>query len=251
MELTLWSESELQVVPARVSFPGFGAFRSQAQEVADYISSIVLTEENLKEVKKDLAAARRVVNGLNDQRIAIKKAILEEYTAFEEQIKELSGIVHDAEDDLRKKVNALEELERDQKRDALREIYQKRIWQYTFGELVPDGFDRWLKPQHLNKSTSVNQAERDMVSWMEEMQEDVDAMVALGRDYLGEFLICGDATMAIRNMDARKKAAEAAERVIDEEDMPVKRATFIITGDKDIDMTVLLLKKYNINFERK
>ena len=81
MEFEVWDTSKPDVTfePAKITFPALGFYMEQAEKIADYINSIEVTEDNIKDVKKDLAAARKVTKALSDRRIAIKKEIMSNY----------------------------------------------------------------------------------------------------------------------------------------------------------------------------
>ena len=252
MEMAIWNdETSLHIVPASVSFSTFPQYRQAAQDVASYIKSLTLTEDNVKDVKLTLADARKVTDALNRRRIDIKKEILAEYTEFESQIKELTGIIDEADAELRKKLKLMEEAERDAKRDELYDIWNKRINMYTFPDVIPDPFNLWLKPKMLNKSTTIKAAERDMTAWMEVTQADIDAMQTLGSEYLEAYLAVFDISRAVEIVKQRAEVKERVARMVqDTEDPDEVTATFTIKGKQNIRMVELLLESNEIDFER-
>lgn len=251
-ELTPKKNDVIYEVP-QISFPAYETYKAAATEVANYIADMPVSQDNIKGVKKTLASARKVSDGLNRQRIDLKKEILKNYTIFEGQVKEITGIIDTADAELRTKVRALDELERQAKRDQLREIWDKRISQY--GEIeqwMPDAFDIWLQPQHLNKTTSIKSAEEDMRGWIENTYQDILTAADMGEDYIFEYLQCHSLRDAIRRVKDRKEFIDS----IDDMDEFLKEvnedpmATFVVFGSKDIALAERLLNENDINYKK-
>ena len=157
----------------QISFPNYEEVIQWAKEVAETLNNTELREDNVKDVKASLAAARKVVDGINARRIEVKKALLTPYDTLEAQVKVITNIINEADGVLRDKVRAMEEAERDAKRETLKGIWDLRIPLYTFTDYIPDPFDRWVTPQHLNKTTSIKKCEDDMTAWMEQREQDI------------------------------------------------------------------------------
>ena len=251
----LWDPSQPDVTcnKALVKFPAFEHYKQQAQQIAGYINSIVLTDDNVKDVKKDLAAARKITDGLDKKRIQIKNAILEEYVGFESQVKELQGIIKEAESTLRTKVREMEEEERQAKKVQIREIWDKRYPLYEISQyLTPDdAFRSWITPQHLNKSTSIKSVENEMVEWLEATDKDVSTVKSMGDDYLIEYIGRLNLPDAISAVNLRNEIKMEIEQGEYEEITSETTATFIITGDKNIKLTELLLKDNDIEYRKR
>ena len=249
MEFEVWDPSKPDVTfkPADVSFPAFEFYRQQAVEIADYIRKIEVTESNVKDVKKELAQARKITDELSKRRIAIKKEILISFDSFEEKVKELGGVISEAEGELRSKVHELEEAEREAKKNQIRDLWDKRAAQYQITDMIPGAFDRWLIPQYLNKTVSMKNVEKEMVDWLENTEGDIETLRAMGEEYLVEYLGTLDLKQAISEVNRRNEIRESINDTEDEEET----ATFIVAGTKDIKMTELLLKENNISYLRR
>lgn len=254
-EIKAFSEHDVTFTSAMVNFNEFEYYKAQCEKVAEYISSLVLTDDNVKDVKKDLAAARKITDALNSKRIEVKKIILTDYMTFEAQVKELQNIIKGAEDSLRSKVRELEEEERSQKKEQIKAIWGKRwqmcgLSQYLDCDKVFEEY--WLKPQHLNKSTSIKAVEKDMTAWMDSTDKDLETVESMDDEYLVEYLSCLDLAESIKAINFRKGIKAEVERVSGVDDMEAEvTAAFIITGDKDIKLTELLLKENEIDYIRR
>lgn len=246
----LKKEPDVTFQPATVGFPSYEKYKAQAAAVAEYIGSIEVTPDNVKEVKKTLAQARKITDGLNRKRIDIKKEVLKDYTVFEAQVKELSRIVDDADGKVRAMVKQLEEAEREQKKEQLRAIWDKRVAMYEdVSSLLKSPFEAWLRPQHLNKAISLSGAEKDMTEWLEKKSSEIATMRSMGEAYLTGYIRTGDTVSAIREVqetDSIKETIRAAPEESEEQ-----TAVFIIKGAQQITLTELLLKTNSIEYQRR
>lgn len=236
---------EITYAPASITFNEFGTYKRKAMEVASYINSITLTEDNVKEVKSTLADARKLVNALEDRRKAIKKEVMAPYKTFEEQVKEITGIIDEADAALRSQVRALEEKEREEKKDRLIQLWDLRIMHYSFNRFVPDAFERWLEPKHLNKSTSLRMCEDDMTEFMEKIEKDVSTIMYMedSSDIMEAYSRTLDMASAIEEVRRQKEYKAKAFEQVD-------TATFVITGKANITLTEKLLEENGIEYRR-
>lgn len=233
----------------KIQFPAYEEYKEKAQIVANYISSMTVTPETVKDVKKDLAKARKLVDRLTQSRIDMKKDILSGFNVYESQVKEITGIVDAADKELRGKVKELEEVDRQKKQQEIRELWNKRIQPYKETiDLLPDAFDKWITPGHLNKSTSMKSIEADMAAWIDKTIKEINTVSDMGKDYLIEYITTYDITKAINNVRERALLLETIKNT-EESKEPV--SYFIVTGTKDISLTERLLKENEINFKRK
>ena len=235
---------------AKVTFDSFPEYKAKCLLIAEHIRNTEVTEDNLPEVKKELAAARKITDALNSRKVQIKKIILTDYTAFESQVKELKGIIDEADGELRGKVNALEEQARDQKKEEIRQVFLKRIGQYTIGTLIPDAFDRWWHEDLSNKSKSMKAVEADMVDWLEGTEKDIATLKGMDKEILVEYLDSMDLAAAIQTVNARNARRHAVEAAPDDTVPEEQVAVFRVYGQKDIALAEMLLKDNNINYRK-
>ena len=168
---------QIVIVQGSIHFNEYEIIKRQAQELAEQIEKVEVNEDNIKQSKKLLAAVNKRLKELEEQRIIVKKTMLEPYKVFEEQVKEIVQIVKIADDQVRKQVKYLEDFDRLQKEEALKGIFQQRIKLYAFHNLV--GFYDFLKPEHLNKTASINAAEKEMVQFLEKIEADLKTIKSM------------------------------------------------------------------------
>lgn len=234
----------------QVNFPAYEEYKEKAAAVAEYIFAMEPTEENIKETKATLAKARKLTDRLNRARIDMKKEILKNYTVFESQVKEIVGIIDDADKEIRAKVKDMEEAERQRKKEELRELFLKRVPAYDYDLLeavLPNAFDRWLTPKHLNKSASMKSVEADMTAWIQKTMSDINAAKEMGDDYVEAYAWTGDLAKAIAEVHRREDALDAIHGLKDpDEEEPSQ--TFVVYGWDNISKTEDLLRRNEIKF---
>lgn len=243
---------KIEVVPAKVVFHDFNRLKDEANQVAEVLNNIIETdsvnEENVKEVKKGLAAVNKSMAKLDRERIDTKNYILEEYNIFAEQVKEIQTIVKNADTVVRNVVKSMEEQQREAKKVEIEKLYDERVEQYDFARMV--SFDRFLQPAHLNKTTSMTKVEREMVEFLEKVENEITYIMDLENkdDVLTEYLNCLDMIKSIQTVDAREKEkerlAKLREEIVEESDFLVEETTYytiVIENEKDFKLAKALL----------
>lgn len=234
----------------QVNFPAYEEYKEKAYAVAEYIYNMEATEENIKETKKTLAKARKLTDRLNQARVNMKKEILKNYNVFEGQVKEIIGIIDDADKEVRAKVKDMEEAERQRKKEAIHELWLKRIPAYDYDLLntvLPNAFDRWLTPKHLNKGTSMKSIETEMTAWIQKTLTDIYTLKDMGDDYLEAYSYTGDMAAAIKQVRQREDFLDTMHGLKDE-DVEEPSQTFIVYGWDNISKAEDLLRRNEIKF---
>ena len=232
--------------PAQIMFPAYEFYKGQAEQIAEYVSKIEPTEANVKEVKKTLAQSRKLVKALSDRRIQIKRDLLADFSEFEAQVKEISGIVDAADATVRDKVRALEEAEREQKRLAILDLWNKRVGGYRICDLVPDLFDTWLQPRFLNSSTTMKTVETEMTEFLEQTEQAMNALDNFDEEYRVEYLGTLNLAEAIEAVRRREEVRDLVRGEPEEE--TEETATFIIKGKKNIKLAEIVLSENEIDY---
>ena len=243
-------ETNVEVKPATVLFPAYGAFVEAAKGVADYINTVQLTEDNVKEVKKILAESRKISDRMNDQRKQVKNQILADYETFAEQVKEITGIIEGAEKVLRSKVTEMENLERSKKKETVTELFDKRSTFYQISTLLPDnGFSFWWQESFANKTKSMKEIESEIVSFFERTESEINGLKVLNGACLVEYLSNGlNLAEAIATVEKRFEMERKMKFEEENNKDYVPSIAFVVTGAKDITLTEMLLKQNGISF---
>jgi hypothetical protein len=240
----------IQVKQGSVVFGSYQEVKRQALTLADNIKRFEVTEDNVKISKKLLAEVNKRVKALEDKRIAIKKEMLEPYQTFEEQVKEIVGIVKDADQLIRDQVKHLDEHERLQKERELQELWERRVQHYSFKDFVP--FLDFAEPKHLNKSTTIQAVEKEMVQFLEKVESDMKVIYEMDHvdDHINAYLNTydlGQAMTIVKNHQERKAQIEQA-RPKPSENVAQKLFHIILTDQKDLKMVQMFMDQNDIKY---
>jgi len=224
----------------------------QAIKLAESIAAVEVNDENIRASKKLLAAVNRSVNELEDRRKKIKRLMLEPYTIFEAQVKEIVGIVKDADEIVREQVKKLEEFERMAKRDTIIEIFEKRIVHYSFRNLF--SFKDFLKPKHLNKTTSIESVENEMIDFLETLAKDLKVIETMpdSEDILNLYIDVKDlaAALTLHNQKQARKQQIEASKVMTK---PADKIAFLISihaaNQKELKLLEMLLQENGFEYK--
>lgn len=83
---------QVQQTPGEIKW-NFEDLKNELAEQMEVYKSIVYTDENIGDAKKDLAALRKMDKSVDERRIEIKNKCLEPYKLIEEQAKELKELI--------------------------------------------------------------------------------------------------------------------------------------------------------------
>lgn len=200
----------------------FEELKKEITEKAEMYGSLVYTDENIKEAKVDRAKLNKFIKVLEDKRKDVKKMMLEPYTQFESQVKELVSIIGEANDNIASQVKAYTEKLREEKREKVKEIYDKAMsveGAEGIAEILT--FDRVFKESFLNSSTTFKSIVNEIEDLRDRVRHDLEVINADTGEYQFEmkqaYLKNLDMTEAISvkqqfEENARKKAEYEAKR---------------------------------------
>lgn len=250
MERNLAEIDNIQIVQPVIEFKEYEKLLSQAKQIANAIKTMDgVTEDNIKETKKTLARVNKSIRALNDKRIEIKNKIMEPYEIFNNQIKEIEGIVKEADEIVRLQVRDLEEKERQAKRKELEKIWELRHQHYELAKIFT--FEDWLTPQHLNKSTSFTKTEEDMTEFLEKSERELNLLSKMenSEDLILEYKQIKDVGIAIEVVNKRLEEKKANEKYLKDIEKTNGSFTFRVFGEKDKKLVEFLLRENSIEFE--
>lgn len=249
-ELVKEHNYKITTTQGHVTFEEYDNLLSEAQNLANHVKQVEVNEDNVKEAKKLMAQMNNRVKELETTRKDVKKTLLEPYNHFDDQVKTIKGVIDDAVSHVKKQERELTEQERENKKKAIADIFDKRIKHYGFEKIM--GFADFIKPQYLNKSYSMNKVENELVDWLEKTKRDLDTINKLkNRDELiVEYQNTQDLSTAFEIIDKRNQR----KKQISEQNKATPKQTyhvFTIEDDKDAQIVKLLLQQNNIKFDYK
>ena len=228
---------DIKYINGLIVFDDYEAFKIRAQEARDYLMQLDVSPESEQECKRTVATARKISDQLNQEKIRIKKAVLEPYNAFEDQVKEIIGIITEGENVARDKLKTIDDQRREEKKEEIRKIWDMRIGSFTCGQYLT--FDHFLQDRHLNKTVPISEVEKEMVEFMESTSFDIEALskMPLKDEYIEAYTGCLNALRAMETVNRRHEAMKANSK---EPYMVVR-----ITGKADVILAKQLLKDVN------
>lgn len=244
------NEKSFIVDPGSIQFPIFQEIKESAIQLADHVQKVEVTEENVKESKRLVAAVSKQVKVLNDERIAVKKQILEPYNKFEEQVKEITGIVKSSEEVVRQQIRQLEERERAEKEQTIETLFYKRMKQYDFESLF--GFKDFFEQKFLNKTYSLTKVEKEMASWFEKISRGVEAISNLKHsdEVLNEYRDYQNLSLAIGVVSERHQKQAEAKKAMAAMEMAPFKVSYRITDEKDARLLEMYMQQNQIKYEK-
>lgn len=194
--------------------------KTEIQKKANDYMNLVYTADQIKDAKKDRAKLNKFVTALEDKRKEIKKQVMQPYTAFEKQEKELIGIVNQAVANIDTQIKGYEEAVRQEKLEKVKEIYQN-----TIGDLdrtVP--FEKIYKDSWLNVSTTLKFITTEIAEIRDKVDSDLKVISADTSPYVfemkEEYLKAFDLNAAM--MKKQKLEETAKKKALFEEDQKQK-----------------------------
>ena len=245
----------IKVHSGSIVFPGYEALKKEAQELAEHIAAIDVTENNIKESKKLLATVNNRIKDLEQKRITIKKVILEPYDVFESQVKDIVHVIKEADNQVREQVKQLEEVERQHKEKQIEDLFTKRKNHYKVVDHLLDFFS-FLQPRHLNKTTTIESVEKEMIDFFERVQADVNVIATMDQSemILKHYVEVLDLTKAITMMNQEKtriEAVRASEALNKKLGLTPEVYIFKVYDEKDMKLIQLFMDQNKIKYDVK
>lgn len=194
----------------------FEALKKEITASAQEYETSVYTDDTIKAAKADRAKLNNFVNALNGKRTEIRKELLKPDEQFGLEIKELTGIIQKAIDNIDGQIKGYEQRQRDEKTAKIQEFYEENI--HDLGSVLP--FARVFKPEYANASTTMKSIKEDILALIQRVDEGLAIINEVDSKFAGEmkevFLRTYDigSAMAERN---RLEAAEEKRKAYEEE----------------------------------
>lgn len=139
----------------------------------DY-ETLVYTEDNVAEAKKDRAKLNNLKDTLNKERLKREREYMEGFQPFKDQINELIEIIKGPVEIIDKQVKAFEEDQKAEKRTQIGALWENIP--HPDWLTLPKLFDeKWL-----NKTVSMKSIEETLKDKVEQINKDLDTVKALG-----------------------------------------------------------------------
>lgn len=229
--------TDIRIENGLIVFDNYLLYKQRAEEARDYLKQLDVNPESEQECKRTVATARKISDQLNQEKIRIKKTVLEPYTVFEDKVKEIIGIITEGENVARDKLKAIDDQRREEKKAELRRIWDARCGSFISGAYLT--FDHFLQDKHLNKTVPISEVEHEMVVFFMDKSDDIKYLSEKprGEEYIEEYCRCLNALKAMEAVDRRHETIKATSS---EPYMVIR-----ITGKADVILAKQLLTDIN------
>lgn len=227
----------------------FEELKAEISAAAQEYETSVYTDDTIKSAKADRAKLNKFVNALNAKRTDIRKQLLKPDEQFGREVKELTGIVQKAIDNIDGQIKDYERRQREEKTQKIRDFYEENI--HDLAEYLP--FEKVMRPEYANASTSMKSIKESISTLIQKVGEGLAIINEVDSKYAGDmkevFLRTYDigAAMAERNRleaaEERRKeyeAEQAKRRAEREERVKAETQAVMKAGKKEEEPQKLL-----------
>ena len=202
--------TDIRIENGLIRFDEYELFKKRAEDARDYLMKLDVSPESEQECKRTVATARKISDQLNQEKIRIKKTVLEPYTAFEDKVKEIIAIITEGENVARDNLKAIDDQRKAVKKEDIRLLWELRSTSFKCGEYLT--FDHFLQDRHLNKTVPISEVEKEMVQFLVEKSEDIQYLLEkpLSAEYIEEYKTCLNPLKAMSTVDRRHESIKAA-----------------------------------------
>lgn len=212
---------ELQIKVERT--PGtittnFAEIEANLKVVLANYKGIIVTEDTVKQSKKDVAELRKIRAAIDDEKKKVKKLWNEPYTIFEDKCKALMALVDEPISEINNQVAEFEAKRLDEKKKHLKALYEENISECAeylpFAETLAD---KWQNVSYADKDYLYDLSEKKT-----RIKSDLSAIQSLASEIENEVLEVykrtGNLSAAIqKNSDYLQAKAKAEEKVREEQ----------------------------------
>lgn len=156
MELVLIT-TEADVIPEVMW--NFEEMKAQIQMHTEKYNGLHYTEDQMKDAKADLANLNKLEKALAGQEKSVKNMLLAPYHKFQEEIKELQGIVKNASSQIKQQTDAVEEKRLIERAAHIEETFGIVFEGYDDVQLKSIYQDKWT-----NKGTTMAAIKKEMIA---------------------------------------------------------------------------------------
>ena len=190
----------------------FEAVDAYLTEAMEPYTQMVVTEDSIGDAKKTLAQLRKLKDGINAQKIAVKREWMKPYTEYEDKAKQLMSRVEAGISNIDGQVKDYDSRRKEQKLQELKDYFDQEASRYRVEEYLDWNLIR--NPKWANASFSVEDAENEISGIITDTAKDIDYITGMGSPFeaamLEEYRKCRD-LRAVLALELRLKARQEAE----------------------------------------
>lgn len=207
----------------------FEAVDAYLTEAMEPYTALVVTEDSIGDAKKTLASLRKLRDGINAQKIAVKREWMKPYTEYEDKAKQLMSRVDKGIANIDGQVKDYDARRKEQKMAELKAFFMDVCAEKCVADFL--SWDSMKNAKWANASYSIEAAEDEIAGVIDLTATDVDYIrgsnspftAAMLDEYrrshnLREALAVEKRLQALQEAEERKKSERVAETFRGEED---------------------------------
>lgn len=156
----------------------YDEIKAALQERMDLYKDAVVTEDGKTMAKKEVAALRNMKKAIDEKRKEVKNKCLEPYDEFNSKVMELMTIIDEPISLIDRQVKAFEEKRKEERRAAIRKIYDDRIG--GIRDFLP--LERFYNAKWENVATSIKSIKEDIESIVSSTESAIQAISSMQSD---------------------------------------------------------------------
>ena len=211
----------------------YDEIKAELKKQMDFYSSLVFTEEQKADAKKDLANLRKLAKAIDAKKKEVKTEYMKPYTDFEIKIKELLQLVNEPIVLINKQVAEFDRKQKEEKKAKIIEVYNEVIGENTFITL-----ESIYKSEWENVSKSLKAIKNEIAARISEIIIDINTLATFNSDafdkakqmYISNGYNLASAIQYIQQYEEQKKEIIEKEQERKETDEQLKGQLTLPTG---------------------
>lgn len=165
----------------------FEAVDAYLTEAMEPYTQMVVTEDSILEAKKTLAQLRKLRDGINSQKIAVKREWLKPYMEYEEKAKTLMSRVEKGIANLDGQLKDYDTRRKEEKMAELKAWYDQEAARYRVEEYL--SWNAVMNPKWANAGFTIEDAENVISERIMNVAKDVDYITKMDSPFVAAMLI--------------------------------------------------------------
>lgn len=155
----------------------YDEIKAELKKQMDIYSSLVFTEEQKADAKKDLANLRKLKKSIDEKKKEVKKVYMTPYTDFESKIKELQSLIDEPIALINQQVAEFDRKQKEEKKAKIIEVYNEVIGENTFITL-----ESIYKTEWENVSKSLKAIKNEIAARISDITVDINTLASFNSD---------------------------------------------------------------------
>lgn len=204
--------------PGEIFIENFDELLAEFTEQAHVYEVMIFGEDQYADCKNVRANLNRVLKAINEERISRKKEFMKNFNRFEDQAKQLAGVIEKALENVDKQAKAFEENRKKEKLEAIENHYDNDVTHPAWLQRSDIFNTKWL-----NASVSMETVKKEIQEKVSKIETEIGIISDLPEysfealDYYKRTLDLGGAiaeTKRLADLAKRKTAEEEAKKIL-------------------------------------